>query len=161
MCIRDRQGVWYEWWIGNTHGADEVWCIYTADKPDSIEVGEAFEKFDLPIESSGLFYKVRSYVDAESKGNHCPLILANTFDVTKKANPIAQASWIPSTPVMIACVLGVMAIAFAIAMLVYRSDKHRIHQPGSEHKLQIENHLDTLSGDPEIKSLAQRLEELE
>lgn len=156
-----QQGVWYEWWIGNTHGADEVWCIYTADKPDSIEVGEEFEKYDLPIACSGLFYKVRSYVDAESKGNHCPLILANTFDVTKKANPIAQASWIPSTPVMIACVLGVMAIAFAIAMLVYRSDKYRIHQPGGEHKLQIENHLDTLSGDPEIKSLTQRLEELE
>jgi len=156
-----QQGVWYEWWIGNTHGSDEVWCIYTADKPVSIEVGEKFEKFDMPIECNGLFYKVRSYVDAESKGNHCPLILANTFSVTQKVNPIAEATWLPSMPVMIASILGVMAIAFGIAMLVHRSDKHRIHQPGGEHKLQIESHLDTLSNDPEIKSVAERLEELE
>ena len=155
------QGVWYEWWIGNTHGADEVWCIYTANKPDSLEVGEKFQNFDATIECSGLFYKVRSYVDATSKGNHCPLILANTFTVKSKRNPIAETTWIPSMPTMIACVLGVMGIAFGIAMLVHRSDKHRIHQPGRGRKAEIESHLDSLSDDPEIKSLSQQLEELE
>ena len=155
------QGVWYEWWIGNTHGADEVWCIYTANKPDSLEVGEEFEKFDATIECSGLFYKVRSYVDAASKGNHCPLILANTLTVESKRNPIAETTWIPSMPTMIACVLGVMGVAFGIAMLVHRGDQHRIHQPGGEHKAQIESHLDSLSDDPEIKSIGQQLEELE
>ena len=155
------QEVWYEWWIGNTHGADEVWCIYTANKPDSLIVGEDFEKFDAPIECSGLFYKVRSYVDGEAKGNHCPLILANTLTVNRKSNPIAETTWIPSMPTMIACVLAVMGIAFGIAMLVHRSDKHQIHQPGGEHKLQITNHLDSLSDDPDIKSVAEQLEELE
>jgi len=156
-----QQEVWFEWWIGNTHGADEVWCIYTAEKPPSLEVTDAFTNFHEPIECSGLFYKVRSYVDAESKGNHCPLILANTLNITKKVNPIAEATWIPSPAVMIACVLGVMAIAFGIAMLVHRTDQHRVHQPGGEHKLQIENHLDALGDDPDIKSVSERLEELE
>ena len=64
-------------------------------------------------------------------------------------------------PTMIACVLGVMGIAFGIAMLVHRSDKHRIHRPGRERKAEIESHLDSLSDDPEIKSLSQQLEELE
>lgn len=156
-----QQGVWYEWWIGNTHGADEVWCIYTANKPDSINVGEKFETFDTPIECSGLFYKVRSYVDAESKGNHCPLILANTFRVTQKANPIARATWIPSTITMIVCIVAVMGVAFAIAMMVHRGDKQRTYQPGGKHKMQIDNHLDSLGDDPEIKSIAERLEDLE
>jgi len=155
------QGVWYEWWIGNSHGANEVWCVYTAGKPDSIDVGEKFTNFEVAVESSGLFYKVRSYVDAESKGNHCPLILASSLTVTRKSNPIAKASWLPSPAVMVGCILGVMALAFGLAMLIYRSDQHRLHQPGGEHKKLIDSHLDSLADDPEIKTLAERLEELE
>ena len=62
---------------------------------------------------------------------------------------------------MVACVIGVMAIAFGIAMLVHRGDHHRVHQPGGEHKQQIESHLDSLGDDPNIKSIAERLEEIE
>lgn len=156
-----QQGVWYEWWVGNSHGANEVWCVYTAEKPDSVEVGEKFTNFDVPVESSGLFYKVRSYVDAESKGNHCPLILASNLNVTQRANPIAKASWLPSPAVMTGCIVGVMALAFAVAMLIYRADQHRLHQPGGEHKKLIDSHLDSLADDPEIKTVSQRLEELQ
>lgn len=156
-----QQGAWYEWWIGNTHGAKEVWCVYTANKPDSIDVGENFTNFDIAVESSGLFYKVRSYIDAESKGSHCPLILANNLTVTQKSNPIAKATWLPSAPVMVCCILGVMALAFGVAMLVNRGDKHRIYQPGGEHKKQIDSHLESLGDDPDIKTVAERLEELE
>ncbi len=153
-------GVWYEWWIGNTHGADEVWCVYTAFKPDSIDVGESFTDFDLPVESTGLFYKVRSYVDSQSKGNHCPLILSHDLTLTQRTNPVAQATWMPSPTVMAFCIAGVMAIAFAIAMLIYRSDQHRIHKPGGDYKRQIETHLDGLVDDPGIKTVSERLEEL-
>ena len=156
-----QQGVWYEWWIGNAHGANEVWCIYTAEKPDSVEVSEKFSNFDVPVECSGLFYKVRSYVDAESKGNHCPLILANGLNVTRRSNPVSKASWLPSPTIMIACIVGVMLFAFALAMMIYRSDKQRIHQPAGEHKRLIDDHLDSLADDPNIKSIAERLEELE
>lgn len=155
-----RNGVWYEWWIGNTHGASEVWCVYTAYKPDSIDVGENFSKFDLAVESDGLFYKVRSYVDAESKGNHCPLILSRGLTITQKSNPVAAATWIPSPTVMAVCIAGVMAVAFTVAMMLYRSDRHRIHKPGGEYKKQIESHLDSLIDDPEIKTVEERLEEL-
>ena len=156
------QGVWYEWWIGNKHGANEVWCVYTANKLDSLDVGEKFTSFDLPIEFTGLFYKVRSYIDAESKGNHCPLVLANTLTVTKKRNIVAEATWQkPSATTMAVCVLAVMGIAFLVAMLVHRSDRAKIYQPGGEHKKQIQQHLDSLGEDPDIKTIAQRLEELQ
>ncbi|QEG24722.1 hypothetical protein [Mariniblastus fucicola] len=154
------QEVWYEWWVGNSHGADEVWCIYTADKPEILEVGEKFTDFDVAIECSGLFYKVRSYVDSQSKGNHCPLILAKTLHVNKKNNPVAEATWTPSVATMIGCVIAVLGIAFAIAMLVHRADSLKVHQPGGEYKKVIEDNLDALSDDPDIKSIAERLEEL-
>jgi hypothetical protein len=158
--LRHRE-VWYEWWIGNTHGANEVWCVYTASKPDSIEVGEKFSNFDIAVESSGLFYKIRSYIDAESKGSHCPLILSDDLTVIQKSNPIARATWIPSPVVMISCIVGVMVLAFAVAMLVNRGDKHRVYQPGGEHKKLIDSHLSSLGDDPDIKTVAERLEELE
>ena len=156
-----QQGVWYEWWIGNTHGAKEVWCVYTAHKPDSIEVGEDFSNFDIAVESSGLFYKVRSYIDAESKGSHCPLILANDLTVTQRSNPIANATWLPSLTVMALWILGAMVLAFAVAMLVNRGDKHNTYNPGGEHKKLIDSHLESLGNDPDIKTLSERLEELE
>ena len=154
--------VWYEWWIGNTHGADEVWCLYTSSKPDSLEVGEKFSDFKLLVESSGLFYKVRAYVDTQKQSNHCVLILADDLVVTQKTtNPVAEAVWVPSNTVMIASVIGVMIVAFLIAMLVYRMDKNtKVHQPGGEYKMQIESHLENLADDPGIKTLAEKLEEL-
>lgn len=153
-------GVWYEWWIGNSHGADEVWCVYTSEKPDSITVSEKFSSFDMKAESVGLFYKVRAYVNADSKGDQCPLILAKNLSVTQKSNPVAEASWTPSTGVMVACVLGMMVLAFVIAMALIRSDKQPVHQPSGEHKAQIENHLGALAEDPNIKSVSERLDEL-
>ena len=154
--------VWYEWWIGNTHGADEVWCLYTSSKPDSLEVGEKFSDFKLLVESSGLFYKVRAYVDTQKQSNHCVLILADDLVVTQKTtNPVAEAVWVPSNTVMIASVIGVMIVAFLIAMLVYRMDKNtKVYQPGGEYKMQIESHLENLADDPGIKTLAEKLEEL-
>lgn len=154
------QDTWYEWWVGNEHGASEVWCIYTANKPDSLEVGDKFSDFDVSINSDGYFYKVRSYVDGKSQGNHCPLILANSLTVLKKSNPIAEATWTPSLTTMIVGVLAVIAIAFGVAMLVHRSDRHKLPQPGGEYKEAINQHLDSLENDPDIKSMAERLEEL-
>ncbi len=154
------QGVWYEWWIGNSRGSDEVWCIYTANKPDSLSVGDRFSNFDVSIESEGYFYKVRSYVDAQSQGNHCPLILADTLSVIQKTNPIAEATWTPSATTIIVSILAVMGIAFAIAMLIHRSDQMRLPRPGGKYKEAIDRHLDSLGEDPDIKSVAERLEEL-
>lgn len=157
--LRD-QDQWYEWWIGNAHGADEVWCVYTATKPDSLEVGDKFSNFDVPISVSGYFYKVRAYVDTQSQANHCPLVLANSLLVTQRSNPIAAASWKPSTSVLIASIAGVLILAFAVAMLIYRSDQKSVRHPGGEHKAAIAEHLDSLSDDPNIKSMNQRLEDL-
>jgi len=153
--------VWYEWWIGNTHGADEIWCLYTSSKPDSIKVGKEFTKFNLQVESTGLFYKVRSYIDTQEKSNHCALILADGFVVTQKtSNPVADAVWVPSNTVMIVSVLGMMVLAFLIAMLVYRMDKAPIHQPSGEYKEQIESQLKNLVDDSRIKnSVGERIEE--
>jgi hypothetical protein len=154
------QGTWYEWWIGNEHGASEVWCIYTANKPDSLEVGDKFSNFDVSINSNGYFYKVRSYVDGKSQGNHCPLIFADSLTVLKNSNPIAEATWTPSLANMITGVLAVVILAFGIAMLVHRSDRHKLPQPSGEYKEAINQHLDSLENDPDIKSMAERLEEL-
>lgn len=155
-----RQGVWYEWWIGNAHGADEVWCIYTANKPDSLEITDSFTDFDLPIEATGYFYKVRSYIDAQSQGNHCPLVFANSLNVTQRANPIAEATWTPSMTTIGISVVVVMGIAFAIAMLIYRADRRQLPQPGGDYRKSIGQHLDSLGDDPDIKSLGEKLEEL-
>ena len=114
----------------------------------------------MKAESVGLFYKVRAYVNADSKGDQCPLILAKNLSVTQKSNPVAEASWTPSTGVMVACVLGMMVLAFVIAMALIRSDKQPVHQPSGEHKAQIENHLGALAEDPNVKSVSERLDEL-
>ena len=156
-----KQEQWYEWWIGNPHGSDELWCVYTATKPDSIEVSDRFADFDINIEVDGYFYKIRSYVDAQSKANHCPLILAKSLSVNRVVNPVAAASWKPSASVLVGSIAGVMVLALAVATMIYRSDHIGRRHPGGKHQESIESHLQLLEENGDIKSTIEKLEELQ
>lgn len=153
-------GHYYEWWIGNQRGGSDVFCVYSIEKPAELSITEEFAKLDLPMQTIGYFYKVRSYIDDRAEPNYSPLLIANSISVDASKNPIATSSWQPSFASFLPWIIGIAVAAFGIAVCLHRADRRKSHTPGGEHLKTINAHLRDLSSDSEIKSVAEQLEEL-
>lgn len=154
------QGHYYEWWIASNRNGSEVLCVYTSDKPEGMEVTNSFASFDTPVEVSGFFYKIRSYIDDLEKTNHCPLVIGNCLSPIGRQNLAATNQWQPTFGAFVPWLIGIAVLAFAIAMWINNADRKKIHSPGGEHLDSINAHLDSLSQNTDIKSISEQLEEL-
>ncbi len=156
------QGHYFEWWIADRDGKGEIYCLYTSQHPDTVTAGEKLSSFDVPVEATGYFYKVRAYIDTQSQANYCPLILGKTL-VPLAAAPasIINTTGLPSAWVMGLCLLGLAAFAFAIAMMVDRQDREKPLGPRGEMLESINENLAQLKEDSDIKTVAEKILELD
>ncbi len=73
------------------------YCLYALELPANFpEVTNEFRDLNERVRVTGLFFKIRAYIDASSESNECPVILAKTFELKPDVSPLAVNAWQPS-----------------------------------------------------------------
>lgn len=154
-------GKYFEWWIADDDGKGEAYSVYSSDPLPSIAVSKDLTEFNLPVEATGYFYKIRSYKRGEAS-LHCPLILCHSLDLQSAGSSTSTESTSEFPWVTLLIALPVIGMgAFVIAWWIDKAGREKPPTVGKAKQQAIGDHLEELKHDKEIKSDAERVRELE
>ena len=137
--------------------------VYALNLPaDFPEVSENYSALNERIEASGLFFKVRTYLDAAKKVSESPIILARTItcvpDVQAENNAVS-AFELPTVG-WIAILVLLPLLAAGIAWRVFQNSKTPRFQPGLNTTKKINQTLSGLVHDPNVQTDVEKIREL-
>ncbi len=155
---------YYVIWVRSDEIGKTPFCVYTLELPpgtESFAARRVSVKWKVKID--GYFFKIRTYVDQQSKVGECPMILARScislpVPVTASNDEFQwKVPWW-----FIAAMLSLLAaLAIGIAKAVYDSSKARRYKPSPEFEMQLKSGLKKLASDPDIQSDRERVANLE
>ena len=154
-------GHYYVLWVQPFDSDAAPFCLYVRQWPAGLPpVDRTFVKLSEPIRFRGIFFKLRSYPTVERKLAVCPLILADSVDWVAESPAAPTPRWEPPPWMLILILVGIPVVATLIAVVVYQTTRtERIELPNQTGRV-LQN-LAALNRDPNIKTDAERVRELE
>ena len=154
---------YYVLWIQPKELDRTPYCVYATELPKEIvRSTTGFQNERRPIDVVGLFFKVRTYVDTESKISECPLLLARSVTAIEvQLAVVASTSWEPPAWLIYVLLGLIPLVASLVAFLVYRGTLG-MRPPSSQGRSNsLRESFVMLSKDSEIVGDKQRIAELE
>ncbi len=154
---------YYEMWLRPADSNVAPYCVYVLQLPDGFPaVGTRYEELNQRVELTGLFFKIRSYVDGAKDVRYTPVLLARSFEMTRDPTsmPTESLAWQPSVQIWIGILVAMPLIAAAIAWAVFRSSQTRRFQPGAKTTEKIQHTLHGLVNDPRVQTTEEKIRDL-
>ncbi len=148
-------------WVRPADTKLSPYCIYTMKLPDNFpELTEQFQDLNERIRVTGLFFKIRSFVDAALEVSESPVIIADSLGVVPEFVPTSVSNWQPSQVALTTFFALIPVLAITIAWLVYRSSRSQPYHPGTTRTKQIHHALADLTHDSSVQSDREKIQEL-
>ena len=150
-------------WVKPREMSRTPYCIYARELPKAFpSTGGSFVNINEPVQITGIFFKLRSYVATGETIETCPLIIANKIEWEQKSNSIAStdARWQPPAWLLTLFFIGIPVVATWLALGVYRSTKVKPIRTVADDQKSISNNLRMIANDQDIKSDRERVDEL-
>ena len=156
----------YSVWIKHEESNRQPFNVYVTDLPEGIELendyGQTLFK-EKNISVNGVFFKVRTYADAGETISETPIVLCKSFQLMRKP-PVKSVSvrsdFKISRGQWITFLVAMPLLAGFLAYYAYRGTARRRSAPGKVVTGQINDSLDQLSDDPEVKTVEEKLSSL-
>ena len=139
---------YYILWVQPSDSDAGPYCVYCLDLPAKLPRSkEELAEFQQMATIDGMFFKNRSYQAADRSVQHCPLILADGFELKPAAlNLEISPAW------MAAALALVPLLGVGIAWYAFRSTVSRKRLPSEKSQQEIGVFLGDLKNDPSIKT---------
>ena len=149
----------YILWVKPKETNQGPFCIYAHELPDGFpELSDRFQDLDEHVQIDGYFFKIRTYVAADSSATTCPLIVASKL---KRIAAVGSVNnWQPSRALFIGLLLMMPILATAIAWWAFRSTKTQSYQPGAKTAGKIDQSLQDLTSDPNVQTDREKIRAL-
>jgi hypothetical protein len=144
---------YYILWLRPADTKTAPYCVYALTLPAGFpEVTTEFRDFNQPVKVAGLFFKIRSYQDAERQVRESPVILTRQPELVIKTIPTSVNAWQPSPTTLTVLFVSIPILATLIAWLVYQGGRWKPYEPGRVATAEINNSLDQLKNDSTVQS---------
>ena len=151
----------YIFWVRPKETKQGPYCIYAHELPAGFpELSNQFQDLNEHIEVEGYFFKIRTYVAADSSATTSPLIVASKLTRIAPVEHTSVNSWQPSRAFLIGALLLMPVLATAIAWFAFRSTQTKSYQPGAKTAGKIDKTLGALSSDPNVQTDREKIQAL-
>ena len=162
---------YYEMWVRPKESKLGTFCVYSATLPKGSkllqETFNASGKNDQHDQTNfidanenvtieGHFFKVRTYVAADTTVRGCPVVLASSFESIAPVE-FAANSWQPSRTTLSVFLISIPILATAIACWVYFSSRTKQYVPGKQRTKMINKTLSALATDPSVQTDSEKI----
>lgn len=154
---------YYLLWLQPADSTVAPYCVYSLELPGGFPtVSENFSKFNQPIEVTGLFFKIRTFVDGSKQVSESPVILTNRFTLTADDQdvPLSVNSYQLPMWAWISFLALMPLVAAAIAWLIFRGSETHRFQPGTKTTEKIHDGLQELTNDPGVQTVVEKIQDL-
>ena len=151
----------YILWMRPKETKQGPYCIYAHELPSGFpELSDQFQDLNENVEIEGYFFKIRTYVAADSSAANSPLIVASKLTRIAPVEHTSVNSWVPSRGLFVALLLVMPILATAIAWWAFRSTKTKPYQPGAKTAGKIDQSLRDLTSDPNVQTDREKVQAL-
>ncbi len=152
---------YYILWLRPADTKIAPYCVYALTLPEGFpDVTTEFSDYNQPVKVSGLFFKIRSYPDAQRQVRESPVILTHQPELVTKTVPTSVNAWQPSRTTLVFLLALIPIVATVIAWLVYQGTQSKPYQPGRQATTTINRTLDQLKNDASVKTDLEKVMEL-
>jgi hypothetical protein len=150
-------------WLQPADSNVAPYCIYALELPVGFPpVSERFSKHNQPIEATGLFFKIRTFVDGSNQVSESPVILTNQLTMTEDNTDslLSVSNFRLPLQAWIGFLVLMPLVAATIAWLIFRGSETRRYQPGALMTKKINRGLQALTRDPGVQSDVEKIQDL-
>lgn len=148
-------------WIKPVDSNRTPYCVYVRSLPDKFpKPAKQFQQINEPVVVDGIFFKLRSYLANNGLVETCPLIVADTIEWNPVAVLTPAPPWSPPVWLLALFFIGMPIAATWLAIGVFRSTTGSGIAPGQNRQREIHETLAGLSGDRNIKTDQEKVQEL-
>ena len=151
----------YILWVRPKETKQGPYCIYAHEMPaDFPKLSKQFQDLNEYVEVEGYFFKVRTYVAADSSATTSPMIVASKLTRIAPVVHTSVNNWQPSRWFLIVALLLMPILAAAIAWWAFRSTQTKSYQPGAKTAGKIDQTLGDLASDPSVQTDREKIQAL-
>lgn len=149
-------------WIQPAQLDRTPYCVYATSMPGELQGdAESFRNVRIPVQVTGLFWKIRTYVDTQNEVSTCPLILAREILTRTKNVSREPYRWQPANWLLWLLIVLLPGVAIAIAWGVYRAGRVRLDPDSPGKSRSVRTVLTDLAQDDSIASDRERMARFE
>ncbi|MFK7768920.1 MAG: hypothetical protein AB8B55_16990 [Mariniblastus sp.] len=157
---------YYEMWVRPAETKLGTYCVYSTKLPKASSVlqqkfnfGEnknsnttEFFEVNENVTIEGYFFKIRTYVAADSTVRSCPVVLGSSFDTIAPIEFASVERWQPTRTTLVMLLALIPIIATGIACWVYFGSRTKQYTYGKQRQKTINKTLSSLATDPNVQT---------
>ncbi len=152
---------YYILWVRPRESKLGPYCVYSQHIPASFpKLGNEFIDVNQLVQIPGYFFKIRSYVAADSSVQECPVIIAPQLLTIASAPMPLLDKWQPSPTTLITAFVVIPLGATFIAWFAFQTSRTKRQSPAKSTKKRIHDSLDALVKSPEVQTDQEKIMEL-